>query len=126
MIIIGKLCLVGTHPDDNRLKPRKHRINGLSSQLHKILVPSPVRHKESGLYKIVAFMESLKGGPDLVSRSKVSNSLKLNQREAREQCVLSFVIRIIELQLSDLSTHGIERSVKTDLPDAVSNTPKIC
>jgi hypothetical protein len=71
-------------------------------------------------------MESLKGGLDLVSRSKVSNSLKLSQGEAREQCVLSFVIRIIELQLSDLSTRDIERSVKTDLPDAVSNTPKIC
>jgi hypothetical protein len=61
-----------------------------------------------------------------VSRRKVSNSLKLSQGEAREQCVLSFVIRIIELQLSDLSTRDIERGVKTDLPDVVSNTPKIC
>jgi hypothetical protein len=69
VIVIGKLCLVGTHLVYNRLEPRKHRVNGLSSQLDNVLVLSQVHLKESGLDMIIALMESLKGGPDLVSRS---------------------------------------------------------
>jgi hypothetical protein len=30
---------------------------------------------------IIALMEFLEGGPDLMSRSEISNSLKLSQRE---------------------------------------------
>jgi hypothetical protein len=54
MIIIGKLCLVGTHLVDNQLESRKHRVNGLFSQLHKVLVLLLVRLKESGLHMIIA------------------------------------------------------------------------
>jgi hypothetical protein len=77
MIIIGKLCLVGMHLVHNRLEPRKHCINGLSNQLHKVLVLSSVRLKVSGLHMIIALMELLEGGLDLVSRTQMSNSLKL-------------------------------------------------
>jgi hypothetical protein len=73
---------------------------------------------------IIALMESLEGGPDLVSHNKMSDSLKLNKQETREQSVLSFVVRNMELHLnqSDPSTRNIE----TNLLDAVPNTLKIC
>jgi hypothetical protein len=100
MIIIGKLCLVSTHLVHSRLEPKKHRINGLSSQLHKVLVLSMVRLKGSCLYMIVALLKFLEGGPDLVSHSKESNTLKLSQREAQEQSVVSFIVRIMELHLN--------------------------
>jgi hypothetical protein len=67
-------------------------------------------------------MESLEGGPDLVSHSQMSNSLKLNKRETREQSVSSFAFRIMELHLN----HNIERNIEIDLPDVVPNTLKIC
>jgi hypothetical protein len=126
MIIIGKICLIGTHLVDNRMKPTKHRINGLSSQLHKILVLSLVCLKESGLHMITALMESLEGGLDIMSHSQMSNSLKLSQRETREQSVPSFVVRIMELQLnrSDPSTLSIESSIKANLPNSTPNTLK--
>jgi hypothetical protein len=52
------------------------------------------------MYMIIALMESLEGGPDLVSRCQMSNSLKLSKRETREQNIASFIVRIIELQLN--------------------------
>jgi hypothetical protein len=60
-----------------------------------------------------------------MSRSKVSNSIKLSQRLARERSVLSFVVQIMKLQLnqSDPSTRSIERGIETE---AVPNTLKIC
>jgi hypothetical protein len=92
VIIIGKLCLVGTQLVDNRLEPRKHSVYGLSSQLHKILVLSSIRLKESGLYIIIALMESLEGGPDLMRHSQMSNSLQFIKQETREQSIASFVV----------------------------------
>jgi hypothetical protein len=97
MIIIGKLCLVGRHLVDNQLEPRKHYINGLSSQLHKVFVLLPVHLKESGLYMIITLMEFLEDGPDLVSHSQMTNTLKLTRREAQEQSIASFVVRNMEL-----------------------------
>jgi hypothetical protein len=76
MIIIRKLCLVGMHLVDNRLEPREHSVYGLSNQLHKILVLLLVRLKESDLYMIIALIEILEGGLDLMSHSEVFNSLK--------------------------------------------------
>jgi hypothetical protein len=75
---------------------------------------------------IIALMESLKGGPDLMSRSQMSNSLKLSQREAQEHSILSLVVWIMELQLnrSDLSTLAIESSIKANLPNSIPNTLK--
>jgi hypothetical protein len=81
MIIIGKLRLVGTYLVENRLEPRKHNVYGLSSHLHKVLILSAVCLKHSGLYMIVSLMESLEGGPNLVSHSQMSNSLRLSKRE---------------------------------------------
>jgi hypothetical protein len=123
-----KLCLVGTHLVDNRLEPRKHSVYGLSNQLHKILVLLLVRLKESSLHMIIALMEFLEGGPDLVSHRQMSNSLRLTQRETREQSVANFVVRTMKLHLnqSDPSTRCIERNIKIDLPDFVPNTLKIC
>jgi hypothetical protein len=69
MIIIGKLCLVGTHLVHNRLESRKHRVNGLSSQLDKVIVLSLVCLKEYDIDMVIALMESLDGGLDLVCRS---------------------------------------------------------
>jgi hypothetical protein len=82
MIIIGKLCLIGTHLVDNRLELRKHSVYGLSSQLHKVLVLYMVYLKKSSLHMIIALVKFLKGGPDLMSHREMSNSLKLSQREA--------------------------------------------
>jgi hypothetical protein len=79
MIIIGKLCLVGTHRVDNRLEPRKHGVRGLSRQLHKVLVLSAVRLKKSDLHMIIALMKFIEGVLDHMSRSKMSISLKLSQ-----------------------------------------------
>jgi hypothetical protein len=59
MIIIEKSCLIGTHLVHNRLEPRKHRANGVSSQLDKVLVLSLVCLKESSLHMIIALMEFL-------------------------------------------------------------------
>jgi hypothetical protein len=73
----------------------KFSVYSLSSQLNKVLVLSPVRLKESGLQMIIALIEFLEGGPDLVSRRQMSNTLKLTQRETREQSVASFVVRIM-------------------------------
>jgi hypothetical protein len=81
VIIIGKLCFVGTHLVDNRLKPRKHSVYGVSNQLHKVIVLLLVRINQFDLYMIVALMESLEGGLDLVSHSQMSNSLELSKRE---------------------------------------------
>ena len=67
MIIIGKLHLVSARLVDNRLEPRKHSVYGLSSQLNKVLILSPVRLKQSSFYMIIALMKYLKGGPNLVS-----------------------------------------------------------
>jgi hypothetical protein len=71
---------------------------------------------------IIALMEFLEGGPDLMSRSQMSNSLKLTWREAREQSVASFVVRMIELHLnwSDSFTCSIE----ANLPNSIPNTLK--
>jgi hypothetical protein len=67
MIIIGKLHLVGARLVVNRLEPRKHSVYGLSSQLYKVLILSPVCLKQSSFYMIIALMKYLKGGPNLVS-----------------------------------------------------------
>jgi hypothetical protein len=64
MIIIGKLCLVGTHPVHDVLEPKEHGVDHLFSQLNKVLVLSSVRLKESGIYMVIALMASLEGGPD--------------------------------------------------------------
>jgi hypothetical protein len=72
-------------------------------------------------------VESLEGGPDLVSRSQMSNSLKFYKRETREQSVSSLVVRIMELQWNriHLSTLGIKRGIETNLPYTIPNTLKI-
>jgi hypothetical protein len=98
MIVIGKLCLVGTHLVHDGLEPREHGVDRLSSQLNKVFVLLLVCLKESGLYMIIALMKSLEGGPDLLSRRQMSNSLKFSERETREQSVLSLIVRIMELQ----------------------------
>jgi hypothetical protein len=82
------------------LEPRKYSVYGLSSQLNKILVLSSVCLKESSFHMIIALMKFLEGGPDLVSRSQMSNSPKLTQREAREQSVVSFVAPIKKIHLN--------------------------
>jgi hypothetical protein len=74
------------------MESRGHSVYGLSGQLNKILVLSLVRLKESGFHMIIALMKFFEGGPDLVSHSQMSNSLELNQREAQEQSVASFVV----------------------------------
>jgi hypothetical protein len=120
--------LVSAHLVDNRLEPRKHSVYGLSIQLHKVLVLSLMCIKESILYLIIALMEFLEGGLDLVSQSQMSNSLKLTKRETREQSVSSFVVRIMELHLnwSYSGTLNIERNIETNHPDMIPNTLKIC
>jgi hypothetical protein len=77
---------------------------------------------------IVALLKFLEGGPDLVSHSKVSNTLKLSQREAQEQSVVSFVVRIMELHLnwSDSFTCNTERNIEVYLPNYVPYTLNIC
>jgi hypothetical protein len=109
------------HLFHNRLKPRKHRINGLSSQLNQYVSKSLVFNDHCP-YEIP------RGWTRSREHSKVSNSLKLSQRDAREQSVSSFVVRIMELQMnrSDPSTRSIERNIETDLLDVVPNTLRIC
>ena len=91
--------------------------------MDKLLVLSLVCLKQSGIYMIIALMEFLEGGPDMVSRSQMSNLLKFSKQETREQSVSSFVVRIMKLHLnrSDPSTRNIE----TNLLDAITNTLKI-
>jgi hypothetical protein len=76
---------------------------------------------------MVALMESLEGRPDLMSRSQMSNSLKLTKQETREQSVLSFVVRIMELHLnwSDLITCSIKIRVEANLPNLLTDALKI-
>jgi hypothetical protein len=76
---------------------------------------------------IVALMESLKGRPDLMSRSQMSHSLKLTKQETREQSVSSFVVRIMELHLnwSDLITCSIKIRIEANLPNPVTDALKI-
>jgi hypothetical protein len=87
---------------------------------------SPICLKQSDIYMIIALMKSLKGGPDLMSRSQMSSSLKLSKRGTQEQHVLSLVVQILELQLnkSDRRTIGIECSLETNLPNPIPNTLK--
>jgi hypothetical protein len=75
---------------------------------------------------IIALLKFLEGGPDLVSCSQMSNSLKLTPREAREQSVASFVVQIMELHLNwnDSFTCSIERNIEAYLPNSISNTLK--
>jgi hypothetical protein len=76
---------------------------------------------------IVALMESLEGRPDLMSHSQMSNSLKLTERETREQSVSSFVVRIMELHLnwSDPVTCSIENRIEANFPNPVTDALKI-
>jgi hypothetical protein len=79
--------------------------------------------KDSGLCMIIALLEFLEGGPDLVNRRQMSDSLKLTQREAREQSVASFIVRIIKLHLnwSDSFTCNIERNNEANFPNSIPN-----
>jgi hypothetical protein len=76
---------------------------------------------------IVALMESLDGRSDLMSRSQMSNSLKLTKRETREQSVSSFVVRIMELHLnwSDPVTCSIANRIEANFPNQVTDALKI-
>jgi hypothetical protein len=76
---------------------------------------------------IVALMESLEGRLDLMSRSQMSNSLKLTKRETREQSVSSFVVRIMELHLnwSDPVTCSIKNRIEANFPNPVTDALKI-
>jgi hypothetical protein len=76
---------------------------------------------------IVALMESLEGRPDLMSRSQMTNSLKLTKRETREQSVSSFVVRIMELHLnwSYLVTCSIKNCIEANFPNPVTDALKI-
>jgi hypothetical protein len=76
---------------------------------------------------IVALMESLKGRPDLMSHSQVSNSPKLTKRETQEQSVLSFVVRIMELHLnwSDPVTCSIKNRIEENFPNPITDALKI-
>ena len=119
--------LVGAHLVDNQLEPRKHSLYGLSSQLHKVPVLSPMCIKESGLYLIIALMELFEGGLDLVSQSQMSNLLKLSKRETREQSVSSFIVRIMELHLnwSDPVTCSIKNRIEENFPNPITDALKI-
>jgi hypothetical protein len=68
-------------------------------------------------------LEFLEGGPDLVSRRQMSDSLKLTQLEAREQSVASFIVRIMKLHLnwSDSFTCSIERNNEPNFPNSIPN-----
>jgi hypothetical protein len=57
----------------------------------------------------------------------MSNSLKLTERETREQSVSSFVVRIMELHLnwSDPVTCSIENHIKANFPNPVTDALKI-
>jgi hypothetical protein len=72
-------------------------------------------------------MESLEGRLDLMSRSQMSNSLKLTKRETREQSVSSFVVRIMELHLnwSDPVTCSIKNRIEANFPNPVTDALKI-
>jgi hypothetical protein len=72
---------------------------------------------------IIALLEFLEGGPDLVSRRQMSDSLKLTQLEAREQSVASFIVRIMKLHLnwSDSFTCSIERNNEPNFPNSIPN-----
>jgi hypothetical protein len=59
MSVIGQLCLICVHLVDNCLESRKHRINGLSGQLLKVLILSMVDLKESGFHMIFTLVEFL-------------------------------------------------------------------
>jgi hypothetical protein len=76
---------------------------------------------------IVALMKSLEGRSDLMSRRQMSNSLKLTKRETREQSVLSFVVRIMELHLnwSDPITCSIEIFIKENFQNLITDGLKI-
>jgi hypothetical protein len=87
------MCIVCAHLVHNRLESRKHSVYGLSSQLDKVFIISTVHLKESSLNMVIALMESFEGGLDLVGHTQMSNSLKLNKRETREQGILGLVVR---------------------------------
>jgi hypothetical protein len=76
---------------------------------------------------IISLIGFLKGGPDLVSCTQMSNSLKLTKRETIRQSISRFVVRIMVLHLkrSDSSTLGIKRSIETNLPNLIHETLKI-
>jgi hypothetical protein len=97
--------------------------SGLSSQLNKVLIFSPVHLKVSSFYMIVTLMEFLQGRLDLASCTQMSNLLKLNKRETGEQSVLSLVARIMELYLRrrDLSTLDLRTSIKINLSYSVTD-----
>jgi hypothetical protein len=75
----------------------------------------------------VALMESLEGRLDLMSRSQMSNSLKLTKRETQEQSISSFVVLIMELHLnwSDPVTCSIEIRTEANFPNPVTDALKI-
>jgi hypothetical protein len=70
VIIIGKVCLF------TRIL--------LTIDWNQENIVSMVCIKEYGFHMIIALMEFVEGGPDLMSGTQMSNSLELNMREAWE------------------------------------------
>jgi hypothetical protein len=106
MIIIRQLRLVCPHLIHDRLEPRKHGIDRLSSQLRKVLVLISVHLKELGLNLGSPLMIPFKGLLDLSSHMEVTNMIKLRVQKARKDSNtgLAICIMLVNLLLTNSSS----------------------
>jgi hypothetical protein len=73
------------------MEPRKHGVEGLFSQLHKVLILLSVGLKESGFHVVGALLKFLQGSPDLMSHIQcltLSNSKSERQENNALQALL--------------------------------------
>ena len=121
MIVIRKLYLVCSNLVDDRLKTRRHGIDGLAIKLSEVLVLSLVRLIESGFDMGYTLVIALKPHLDLSSSSTIRDTLKLRKRKTREKNRSCFAICDVPifLILRDSSTgfkHN-ESSILVNFPN---------
>jgi len=81
MIVIRSLSLVCLHLVNDRLKARKHGINGLTIKLSEVLLLSLVCLIESGFDMGCTLVIALKPHLDLSSSSTIKDTLELRKEK---------------------------------------------
>jgi hypothetical protein len=105
---------------DNRLKPRKHGIDGLAIQLREVLILTLVCLEVSSFDLNGSLMIALKPHLDLLSSSTIGDSLELLKRKTRKKNYASSAISVVLIFfiLRDTSTafkHNVG-SIFTNIP----------
>jgi hypothetical protein len=92
MLGVRKILNIGLHVVHDGGEPLKHRINVLTGKLSKVLILHLVRDKEASLHMVINTMSNQQLLPNLPSKIRMANTLKLRITQASDQVINGFCL----------------------------------